>query len=459
MSSSSVETLFSYFDSQQEQILEDLFTFLRFESISSENENTAQVNDCAKWLAEYLKKVGLKTEIWETARHPVVYSSWMNAGSDKPTLLIYGHYDVQPVDPIELWQSPPFQPTVRDGEIYARGSVDDKAQCFYVITAVQALLEKYGKLPVNLKLCIEGEEEISSPSLGQIVNEKKEELQADHFLVVDLGFHDAEKPAVTLGIRGVTSVNLEVIGTNVDLHSGEHGGIAYNPNHALVELLTKLRDPSGKIMIPGFYEDVKEISKEERSKLSFDFSAADYAKLFGGTPSGGEKAYTPLESAWLRPTVELNGVSGGYSGDGFKTVIPARANAKLSCRLVPNQNPAKINKLLIDFLKENAPEGVTVEATTIYEGGEAVRSDISSKTVKAASESFTEVCKTPCSYILAGGSIPIASTLAKISGAETVLIGYALPGDNLHAPNEHFGIDRIRKGHATIGRILEKLGE
>jgi acetylornithine deacetylase/succinyl-diaminopimelate desuccinylase-like protein len=457
MSAKEAAYYLEYFDKNREKLLEDFFTFLRFQSVSTDPEYTPQVTACAEWLADYVRASGMEAELWETPHHPIVFAEWKDSSRDLPTVLIYFHYDVQPIDPIEEWTSPPFEPTVRDGEIYARGAMDDKGQAFYVIAGIKAMLERDGKLPVNVKLCIEGEEECGSRGLRAILDEKSESLKAEHFFVVDLGLHSLKQPAVTLGTRGICSFTVKLTGSKTDLHSGTHGGAAYNPLHALVEILGKARDESGAITIPGFYDDILELSEEEREKLDISFDENDYKELFGGLPNGGEDGFNPMERTCIRPTLEINGIRGGYSGEGFKTVIPAKAIAKVSCRLVPNQDPEKIVELVSAFIRENTPEGMQVEI--IGDGqGKGLRTPVNTAAVEAVAKAYEDVLGIPSSYILSGGSIPIAQKLAEVAGAHSVLFGYGLPGDCIHAPNEHFGIERIKFGLATVARALERLG-
>jgi acetylornithine deacetylase/succinyl-diaminopimelate desuccinylase-like protein len=402
--------------------------------------------------------MGLKVEKWPTKGHPVIFASSQPILPDQPTLLIYNHYDVQPVDPLNEWDSPPFEPTVRQGEVYARGAEDNKGQCFYVLQALKALLHKHGSFPINIKLCIEGEEECGSEGLADILQDKKRQaqLKADYLVIVDMGLRDKNTPAVTLGVRGIVTMGLHLKGSHIDLHSGSHGGIAYNPLHALVEMLSKLRDSNGKITIPGFYDDVVEIDEKNRSLIALDFDTKEYETMFGALPEGGEKKYTPWERAWNRPTLEINGISGGYSGQGFKTVIPAKASAKISCRLVPNQDPKKIGKLVAEYLKKLAPKGMEVEVE-VYGGGKAIRANPTSKVVVAFAKAYEELFKKPCEYIYSGGSIPIVTNLAEASQSEVILMGFGLPDDQIHAPNEHFGVDRLEKGCEVIFRAIELL--
>lgn len=437
--------------------LEDYFTFLRFQSISSEPEFKQPLLDCAEWLMSYLKTLQFKVELWPTPGHPVIFAQNLEAGPSKPTLLIYNHYDVQPVDPLEEWISEPFNPTIRQGEVYARGAQDNKGQCFYVLQALKRLMKTEGKLPINIKLCIEGEEEVGSHGLSQIVKDKTKELKADYLAIVDVGIPHATTPAVTLGIRGITTMDVEVVGSQTDLHSGSHGGVVKNPIHALVELLASLRDAEGRVAVPGFYDDVKNLSEAERQQITFDFNPQEYHQVTGAEATGGEKDYSPYERAWIRPTIEVNGIQGGYSGQGFKTVIPAKAIAKVSCRLVSDQNPQKIGELVARYLEKNAPAGVSVKVHRHAGGGKAVRISPKAKVVQAFAQAFAEVFQKPCQYIMAGGSIPVVTELAEACGGEVLLMGLGLDSDKIHAPNEHFGLDRIEKGAQVMLKGIKLL--
>lgn len=446
-------------DESQETWLKDFRTFLSFPSISADPQSKSSVLACADWLVSYLKEMHFTVELWKTEGYPIIYAFNTKAGPDKPTLLIYNHYDVQPVDPLGLWANPPFEPTIKGKEIYARGAQDNKGQCFYVIQALKLLLKQNGTLPINIKLCIEGEEEIGSPNLSKILKDKKEELRADYVAIVDVGLHDPKIPAVTLGTRGIITMDVSVKSANTDLHSGSHGGIIQNPIHVLVHLLDSLRNNKGAITIPGFYDEVREMTPEERSFVSFQFDMADYQKATGGYPLGGEKEYTPLERAWIRPTLEVNGISGGYAGEGFKTVIPAKAHAKISCRLVPNQDPKKIGELIANYLKEHAPQGVEVEVHVHAGKGKAVRISPAAQVVKVFAKAFEEVFRVPCEFIYEGASIPIVPELQEACGGEAILLGLGLVTDQIHAPNEHFGIDRLEKGMLIMAKAIDLLAK
>jgi acetylornithine deacetylase/succinyl-diaminopimelate desuccinylase-like protein len=440
-----------------EEALRDFFTFLKFNSISSEESYSAEVHSCATWLASYIEAMGFSVEIWPTSGHPVIFASYCGAGEDKPTLLIYNHYDVQPVDPLDLWQTPPFSPTIRSDQVYARGAQDNKGQCFYVLQALKLLLRRDGKLPINIKLCIEGEEECGSKGLAEILAKHKRALQADTLAIVDVGLQKADQPAVTIGLRGLVTMDVSVKGTKGDLHSGMHGGLAYNPIRALTELLSGLYHPDGRVAVNGFYDAVLMPSEKEKESLALEFDEESYLTTYGALPTGGEKSLKPLERAWLRPTLEINGIAGGYSGTGFKTVIPAEASAKISCRLVPHQDPMQIGDLVKQHLIKNCPPGIKVEVN-IHKGcGTAVRTNIDSRSVKAFAQSYSEVFGKSCTFILEGASIPIATELAKTSESELVLVGLGLGTDNIHAPNEHFGLDRLEKGALIIARAIELL--
>lgn len=436
--------------------LPDFFEFLSIPSISSEPAFKEEVRRCALYVQKRLGNLGLHTELWETEGHPIVFAA-SEHDPKKPTLLIYNHYDVQPVDPLELWETPPFNPTVRDGQVYARGAQDNKGQCFYVMEALRHIVERDGKLPFNLKLCIEGEEECGSQSLHKILDRKKKELKADVLAIVDLGIPHLNAPTITLGTRGIITMDVEVTNANKDLHSGSHGGLAYNPIHALVKILSEARDENGKITIPGFYDNVETFSEQERKPMRFIFDEEQYFKDFGIKATGGEIAFPPIERNWLRPTLEINGITGGYAGDGFKTVIPSKASAKVSCRLVPHQDPQQVAHLVKEYFESKAPPGTVVNVHLHGEGGEAARASLQSKGVQAFANAFSEVFNQPCQFIFEGASIPIVPKLAAASGAEPVLLGLGLMTDCIHSPNEHFGIDRLEKGAQIMVKAIDSL--
>lgn len=447
-----------WYQEHRDEIQKDFFAFLRFKSISTDSKYKEDTRNCAKWLQHYLEKMGFEASLWDTTGHPIVFGSYLKAGPNRPTVLVYQHYDVQPVDPLELWHSPPFDPEIRDGNIYARGAVDNKGQCFFSLQALRAFVQMADNIGINIKVFIEGEEESGSKGTAALLAKKEQELKADHLLVVDFDIPEKNVPAVTLGMRGMICMDIEVSNSFADLHSGVHGGIALNPNRALAAVLTKLWDNKGRITVPGFYDDVEEVSKEELSRLYLHFDVKEYQDAFGVKALCAEDGKSLVESNWLRPSLEINGMSGGYTGEGFKTIIPAKAHAKLSCRLVPNQDPEKIAKAIADFLRHNIAKGVDLNID-ILQGAPAYRASIDSQIIKTASLAFEEVFGSKCRYLLCGASVPIVYDLAKVSGAEAALIGVGLSSDSIHAPNEHFGLDRFEQGFLTMARIFSLLSK
>lgn len=438
--------------------IDDYFTFLKFQSISADPNHQADVLACLEWLKDYLQKMGFEVEVWPTSTYPTLFASYCKIPSAK-TLLIYNHYDVQPVDPLDEWNSPPFEPTLKGDTVFARGAQDNKGQCFYVLLALKTLLEKEGKLPVNVKLCIEGDEETGSVGLSEIAPFKTKELKADYLLIADLGIKSEKEPAITLGTRGIVTMEVKLTTATSDLHSGEHGGIALNPIQELAHLLSKLHDEeTGRVMVPGFYDGVHELTEEERNALDFSFDAKAYERSFGALPIGGEKNYTPLESAWVRPTLEFNGIGGGYDGPGFKTVLPKCATAKISCRVVANQDPNKIAIQVVEFLEQLKPFGVKLHVEILHANG-AISTSPASHIAKIAMKTYSEVFNIPCKCIMTGGSIGVVGPLAKASSAEVLFLGLGLPDDQIHAPNEHFNLSRIQKGMAIISNIILETGK
>jgi acetylornithine deacetylase/succinyl-diaminopimelate desuccinylase-like protein len=343
----------------QGSIWSDFFAFLRFPSISTNKKYEQDVRKTASWLSEYMKKIGLEVDIWETSNFPVVFGSYLKAGPDRPALLIYHHYDVQPTDPLELWDNDPFEPIIKENCVYARGASDNKGQCFYSLTALKAYLELSDRIDINIKIVIEGEEESSSKGIKGILKTKKQELKADYLIIADAGISNIDSPAITLGMRGIVSLEVECKNSFVDLHSGVHGGIALNPIRALATLIANMWQPSGKVAIPHFYDDVQLVKKWADS-LDMTFDQDLYTKEFGVHAFSNEEGYSLQESNWLRPSLEVNGMWGGYIEPGFKTVIPSKAYAKISCRLVPNQDPQKIIQNIVEYFKKNAPLGIEI---------------------------------------------------------------------------------------------------
>jgi acetylornithine deacetylase/succinyl-diaminopimelate desuccinylase-like protein len=456
MSSLSPEQLKKWYNDHYDQTLKDFFTFLSFPSISTDPHYEQDSRRTADWLCNYMNSVGLETALWETPGLPVVFGKHLKAGKDRPTLLIYHHYDVQPVDPLDLWKSDPFKPVIKNNQVFARGAVDNKGQCFYSLTALKAFLQLSKEFNFNIKVFIEGEEESGGRGTAAILQQKEAELKADHLLVVDFDIPNATTPAITLGMRGLVGLNIECTNSSIDLHSGAHGGIALNPNRALVTLLAGIWDKNGKVLTPHFYDDVRSLRKEQLSQVDMSFDLEQYKKSFGVKAFCPEEGYSIKESNWLRPTLEINGIWGGYTGIGFKTVIPAKAYAKISCRLVPDQDPEKIAKTIAEYLKTAAPKGIEIKAE-LHHGAVAYRSAFDSFIVKTAALAYEEIFGKQCKYLFCGASVPIVVDLVHASKAEVAMIGVGLVEDDIHAPNEHFGLDRFELGYLMIGRILSRL--
>jgi acetylornithine deacetylase/succinyl-diaminopimelate desuccinylase-like protein len=453
-----LSALKKWYQEHAAEIQKDYFTFLRFKSISTDPAYKKEVEKTAEWLSAYLKEMGFDVEIWQTPGHPVVFGTYMKAGKDRPTVMLYNHYDVQPVDPLELWSNPPFEPIIKEGDVIARGASDNKGQCFYTISALRAFLELAQQIGVNIKVFIEGEEEVGSKGTTAILEKKKKELKADHLLIIDAGLNEKDKPAITLGFRGLITMNIECRHATADLHSGAHGGIILNPIRGLVNLFSKLWDKEGRIAIPHFYDDVKVFTPEELSYLDMSFDEEEYKKKFGIRAFGGEKGYSLIESNWIRPSLEINGISGGYTGEGFKTVLPAKASAKLSCRVAPGQEHKKVEKSIVNFLKEQIEEGYSLDI--VVEGSSpGIYCSHRDKIAQISKQAFSEVYGKECALILCGASVPIVSDLKEATGAKVALIGVGLSDDNIHAPNEKFSLDRFEKGFAIIGRIMGLLSE
>lgn len=448
------------YEKNKEQILKEFFKFLSFESISTLKENQKEILACANWLKSYLTDLHFETEIWESPKgHPSVFAQNLQAGNSKPTVLIYLHYDVQPVDPLNLWDSPPFKPTLKGDNVFARGACDNKGHGFLTFTALKYLYERHKKYPVNIKLIIEGEEECGSKTLPIFLEEKKAKLQADYLLIVDMDIPKEDVPTINVGSRGIIPLEFEIQGSNTDLHSGLYGGIVYNPLRALSEILAKFYDKEGKVTIPGFYDDIKPLTEAQKKELYLDFDYQEFEKELGTKANGGEKNFSPLERMGLRPTFEINGMWGGYISEGFKTVIPSLAHAKVSMRLVPNQKPEKITKSFESYLKSLLPEGLTLKIKEAHPPAEAFWCDFNSKIANAAQWAMTQAFQKPCKKYIGGGSLPIAPLLQKASNAQTVGLGVALSSDKIHAPNEHLSLTRFKKGYLMITQLIEKLAE
>ncbi len=451
-----MQDVLKYFDANHDRFMEELKQFLSIKSVSTSAELKADIEKAAQFVAEDLTKSGLKNvKVFPTKGHPVVYGEWLGA-KGKPTLLIYGHYDVQPADPLELWKTPPFEPTIRDGKIFARGSADDKGQVFIHLKAVEAFMKTMGELPVNVKFIVEGEEEIGSTNLADFVKKHKKMLACDAIVISDTHMEGKKTPSIVYGLRGLTYLEVSVKTSNGDKHSGTFGGAVANPIQVLAEILTSCKDAkTGKIKIPGFYDDVVPLSKAERAALArFPYDEKKYKKEFGLSEVFGEKGYTTVERRGARPTFEVNGIWGGFTGPGVKTVLPAEAHAKVSMRLVANQDPLKIADLFKAHVKSVAPPWATVSVKMYENNGHAALTPIDSVGMKAAAAAIKTVFKTEPYFTREGGSIPVVADFQHILGVEAVLLGFGLPDDNLHAPNEKFDIEMFTKGLRTVAHFF-----
>ncbi len=438
-----------YFHENRGSIEKTYTEFLRFRTVSSDPDAMPDLKACATWLQNRLRANGCTVEEWDGGGAPIVFASLRSEKDDVPTVLIYNHYDVQPVDPLDEWRSNPFEAYFEQDTVYARGAQDNKGQCLYVLLALDALCAAKS-LPCHVKCIIEGEEENGSASLTKLINTKKKELAADYTMIVDVGMRHPDVPAISLGTRGLVNLTLTIKGTNQDLHSGLEGGLAYNPLHAMASMLSALRASDGSITVPGFYDDVQMPSKEDLATLAQTFDEKAWETRLGTPPTGGESSYPPLVRNWLRPTLEINGIHGGYGGAGSKTVIPKEAIAKISCRLVPNQDPVITGNKVRAYLLSLAPKGVTVDVT-IHEGmGRATRTSNSSPGVTAFARALELVWNKKPEFILDGASIPIIPLLQEASGGEIIAWGVGLPSDRIHAPNERFDFRRMEQGFISL---------
>jgi len=438
-----------YQEQHKDRFLEELLDLLRIPSVSARSEHKDDMTKCADTVKQRLLEAGADTvTIYPTPGHPIVYGEKIIDAS-KPTVLVYGHYDVQPPDPLELWHSGPFEPVIKDGKIFARGACDDKGQFYMHVKALETMV-KTNSLPVNIKFLIEGEEEIGSKHLGDFVNAQKDLLKADVILISDTSMLSMENPSIDVGVRGLTYIEVEVTGPNRDLHSGVYGGAVANPITILAQMIGTLHDENNHITIPGFYDDVVVSSDAERAEMAkAPYNEGEYKEDLGVTELWGEKGYTTNERTGIRPTLEVNGIWGGYTGEGAKTVLPSKAFAKISCRLIPNQTTAKIEKLLIDHLVKIAPPTVQFKAS-VHHGGDPYLTPIDSIEYKAASKAIeTSFGKVPIP-VRGGGSIPITALFESALGIKTVFMGFGLDSDNLHSPNEKYGLFNYYKGIETI---------
>ncbi len=456
MKSPYLQTLESWYQANYKQILQDFFSFLSFSSISTDPHYKQDIEQTAEWLKKYLEKIGLKTEIWPTEGHPVVFASSPHIDPKKPTLLIYHHYDVQPVDPYDQWRTCPFDPEIKEDIVYARGASDNKGQCFFTLSAIKAYIENSPEWGFNLKLFIEGEEECGSKNSSSLLPEKKQELEADYLLIVDMALAEAGVPAITLGLRGLVTMEVSCTNARADLHSGIFGGLATNPNHALIQALSRCWNEKGEIVIEGFYDEVLPLFEQEKQSFDRSISKKELAEKFGIRAFPDVSEQLLWEKAHILPTLEINGIGGGYTGKGFKTIIPSVATAKISCRLVPNQDPEVIVKKVEQHLKKWIDSSLDLTLTYDH-GAPPVRSSADTAFSHLVASAFETVFSSPCHKLLAGGSVPIVPKLTQISGAELAMIGLALAEDDAHAPNEHFSMQRFFQGFLVMSTIFSEL--
>ncbi len=446
----------SFLTQHQSRIEEELFDFLRIPSVSAQPAHDADTRAAAEWVKRSLEQAGLNAAIHDTPGHPVVVGEWRGAGPDAPTVLIYGHYDVQPAEPLELWTSPPFEPEVREGRIYARGSVDDKGQLFLHIKALEAHLKTRRALPCNVVVIAEGEEEVGSENLEAFVERERTLLAADAVVISDSSMFAEGMPSILSSLRGLSYFQIDVQGPSSDLHSGMYGGAVVNPAAALARIIASMHDENGHVAIDGFYDDVSPFPDRVIEEMrDLPHTDAQFEREIGVTSLGGEKGFTTLEKLWTRPTCEVNGMLSGYTGDGAKTVLPAKAMAKVSCRLVPNQDPAKIARLFEAHVKKFTPDGVTVTVSYLH-GGRPWRADLSGPIFDAARGALHAAFGRDPVIVGEGGSIPVVGDFQRILDAPVLLVGFGLPGENAHAPDEWMSVENFRLGAKAMAALWDE---
>jgi acetylornithine deacetylase/succinyl-diaminopimelate desuccinylase-like protein len=449
----------AFLESTKDARLESYFELLRIPSISTLSEHAPDIRRAAEWIATELRRIGFEhVDISPTKGHPIVYADWLHA-EGAPTILVYCHYDVQPVDPIDLWETAPFEPFVRDGRVVGRGAADDKGQLHMHLKAAEAIFATRGRLPINLRFLFEGEEEHSSVGLDDWLRENRDRLAADAVVISDTGFFEGNIPAMTTSLRGMMYAQVDVIGGPVDLHSGSYGGAVQNPANALARIITELKTDDGSVRIPGFYDDVVPPTREERFEIScLPFEESEFQKVTG-VPElvAGEPGFSILECTGIRPTLDVNGIWGGFTGEGSKTIIPAHAHAKVSCRLVPDQDGEKVFEQFRDYVLSIAPRGVRVEVQNLGTAS-ALRTDTNHPVAKAAARALEATFGTAPVNIRSGGSIPVAPMFETVLGLPVVMLGFTNPDDNAHAPNETMVLLNYETGLRTITRLWDDLG-
>ncbi len=454
-----MSTVQNYIDENINQFEEELFELLRIPSVSTDSKHKEEVKKAARFLVNQLTDIGLdKVTLHDTPGHPIITAEKC-PHHDKPTVLIYGHYDVQPSDPDDLWKTPPFEPTVKDGRVYARGASDDKGQSFTHIKAVQAYMKTGTELPVNVKFILEGEEEIGSTNLIPFIKNNKDLLACDMVLISDTAMFDEDQPSITYGLRGLAYMEIHVTGPNRDLHSGIFGGAVENPANVLCEIIAALKDKDGIVQIPGFYDDVEPLTPEMREAYkALPFNEEEYKRSLDLKALHGENGYSTLERSSARPTLDVNGLWSGYQGEGAKTVLPAKASAKVSMRLVPGQDPDKISKQFAEHVQSIAPDTVTVDVIA-HHGGYPVVIDLDFYGIKAAAKAFEDIYQKEVLFSREGGSIPIVADFKKVLGVNSILMGFGITRDALHSPNESFSLKDFHRGIKTSARFFEVLSD
>jgi acetylornithine deacetylase/succinyl-diaminopimelate desuccinylase-like protein len=448
----------SFFTREEKRIRAELDDFLRIPSVSARSEHKADMARCADWLANQIRGLGMNASIHTTPGHPIVVGEWRQAGTGAPTVLVYGHYDVQPAEPLDLWTSPPFEPTVRDGKLFARGSVDDKGQLYIHVKAAEAMLRQRGKLPINLIFLFEGEEEVGSDNLADFVEGNAKLLGADSVIISDSSMFAPGQPSILSSLRGLAYFQIDVVGPAQDLHSGSYGGAVVNPAMALARILATMHDAKGRVTIDGFYDRVREWDKASRDAIrKLPFNDRHFLEETGAAALGGDDGYSTLERIWMRPTCEVNGLLSGYTGEGAKTVLPAKAMAKVSCRLVPDQDPAEIAKLFEAHVTKVTPKGVAVTVHYIH-GGKPWRAELNGPLYDAARRALTAAFGKAPVTVGEGGSIPVVGDFDRVLKAPVLLMGFGLPGENAHAPDEWISLENFTRGLRAVATLYEELG-
>ncbi len=458
---SAMQPIEDFLQKNRERFVTTLSDYVRFPSVSAQPQHRKDLSDCAEWLLAYCRKLGLQSELYPTSGNPILIAKTPrnHNGGQRPHFVVYGHYDVQPPEPFELWKSPPFEPRITDGKMFGRGASDNKGQHLAHLSAVEAYLKTKTELPCDITFLIEGEEEVGSSSLGPFLTQHSDELRCDAIVISDTGMPSPQHPALTYALRGISALEVIVHGPNRDLHSGIFGGTVDNPAMVLCQLLAPLRDKKGRVAIPGFYEDVKPLSRYERKQLArFPYKPAAYQKFLGVPKLFGEAGYNIIEQRSARPTIEINGLTSGYQGDGSKTIVPAWARVKLTFRLVPNQKPDKVRKLVEKHLKKIAPPTVRLEFIPGH-GGEPYLVSPENKQAQAALRALKRAFGRDPILMREGGSIPIVNDFKKILGVQTLLLGLALPDDNAHSPNEKFDLNIFAKGMLMSAYLWEELAK